>query len=129
MLPPPQPQSHNLSRRDEKPTRFAVGWSSAFPTNGPEPNQLTRGPEAEGLVDEGLADGTAAGLLGLGVAGPGAVSRHCCHSQARPSNMGLRCAGGGGGGCVVVFLAFGVTTTWLSKAYNIIMSNIDDNDK
>lgn len=67
----------------------------------------------------GLDDGV--GLLGLAGAGPGAVSLHCCHSQASPSRIGLR-GGGGGGGGVVVRLAFGVTTTWLSKAYEVIRS-------
>lgn len=71
---------------------------------------------ADDTVGAGLAEGAGSGLLfGLGAPGPGAVSLHCCQSQANPSKIGLRGAGGGGGG-VVVRLAFGVTTTWLSKA-------------
>lgn len=100
-----------------KPTLFDAGLSSALPTKGPEPNQLT----LELVAADGVIDGPAdeAGLLfGLDTSGPGAVSRHCCQSHARPSNIGLRGAGGGGGG-VVVLLAFGVTTTWLSKAYDV----------
>lgn len=100
-----------------KPTLFDDGLSSALPTKGPEPNQLT----LELVASEGVTDGLAelAGLLlGLDSPEPGAVSLHCCHSHARPSKIGLLGAGGGGG-VVVVRLAFGVTTTWLSKAYEV----------
>lgn len=110
-----------------------VGRSSALPTKGPEPSQLRRAGEAEGAEEEaraagrgglagdaGEAGGADAGRLGRCAPGPGAVSRHCCHSHASPSRIGLRGAGGGGGGGggagVVVLRAFGVTTTWLSKA-------------
>lgn len=94
------------------------GRSSALPTKGPEPNQLARAV----VASAGL--GAGAGLLfGLGAVawaglGPGPVSLHCCHSHARPSRIGLLGAGGGGG--VVVLLALGVTTTWFSKAYEVI---------
>lgn len=95
-----------------------------MPTKGPEPNQL---PlllvGADDTVGAGLAEGAGSGLLfGLGAPGPGAVSLHCCQSQANPSKIGLRGAGGGGGG-VVVRLAFGVTTTWLSKAYEVTVNS------
>lgn len=85
--------------------------SSALPVKGPEPNQLTRL-----LVDAddemvGLEEGEGLRLVRTAV---GEVSLHCCQSQASPSRMGRRGAGGGGG--VVVRLALGVTTTWLSNA-------------
>lgn len=90
-----------------------------MPTNGPEPSQLALLLVAVEVI-EGLAAGAgddAGPRLGLGGPLPGAVSRHCCQSQAKPSKIGLRGAGGGGGGGgVVVRLAFGVTTTWFSKA-------------
>lgn len=81
-MPSPQPQSHSLSKSDAKPTLFDDGWSSALPTNGPEPNQLTL------LLVDDATDGLGAGagrLLGRGAP----VSRHCCHSQANPSRTGL----------------------------------------
>lgn len=87
--------------------------------NGPEPNQLTL------LLVEDATDGPgdATGrLFGLGAAGPGSVSLHCCQSHAKPSKIGLL-AGSGGGGGVVVLRVFGVTTTWLSKAYDVTVSS------
>lgn len=64
MYPSPHPQSHNLSKRDEKPTLFDDGLSSALPTKGPEPNQLTPEPVAAGGAFEGLVD--SGRLFGLG---------------------------------------------------------------
>lgn len=115
-VPPPYPQSHNFSKSEEKPTLFEfAGRSSALPVKGPEPNQLT----LLEVASDGLTAGAGPGRwppLGLAEgAGPGLVSLHCCHNQASPSRTGLLGAGGGGGG-VVVRLAFGVTTTWFSKA-------------
>lgn len=74
---------------------------------------------------DGPGDATGR-LFGLGAAGPGSVSLHCCQSHARPSRIGLLAGaggGGGGGGGVVVLLVFGVTTTWLSIAYDVIVSS------
>lgn len=118
--PSPHPQSHSLSNNEEKPTRFEDGLSSALPTNGPEPNQLVLVGAAEGGT-EGLELGVGR-LFVLEPLSPlpGAVSLHCCQSQAKPSRIGRRGAGGGGGS-VVVRLAFGVTTTWFSKAYEVIV--------
>lgn len=120
-----------MSNNDAKPTLF-VGLSSALPTNGPEPNQLTLLLVDDDATDgTGRADGAGAGaglILGLEAPpGPGAVSLHCCQSQANPSKTGLRGAGGGGGG-VVVRLVFGVTTTWLSKAYEVTVNSTVPNE-
>lgn len=102
------PQSHNFSKIDAKPTLFEVGCVSAFPTNGPEPNQLTLLLVAWEAETEAV--GTGSGLLfGLLAPVPAPVSLHVCQSHARPSKIGL--LGAGGGGSVVVRLAFGVTTT------------------
>lgn len=64
MFPSPHPQSHNLSNRDEKPTLLEVGLSSALPTKGPEPNQLT----LELVAAEGEFEGVGCSgrLFGLG---------------------------------------------------------------
>lgn len=87
-----------LSKNAKKPTLFEVADDgAAFPTKGPEPNQLTLLlVDAEDVIETGGED---AGLLfGLAAPGPGAVSLQVCHSQARPSSTGRLAGAGGSGG-------------------------------